>query len=243
MELYNTTGLNGFKDWWNRNKKWVKSVLKGAGRLAGVDDELVDGALLIADTAITYERNDYFGSDGTNEIGPGVDTSLNGVSNYEPTQSEEVILKTFLETKLSVFAASLYKDTQDVLALNNFNEQVKQLEVLINKSEVVSQYYLTNETEGLSPQAIELRNELINYVFISLDGIIDIISTRNNVLLKKQTVRKIVKNLPNDYYPIVFTPSNAYNTRKKFVFYISKLNVVETGNNVQNKTVTKSLYE
>lgn len=92
--------------------------------------------------------------------------------DYEPTASEAVVLTSFSE-KLKPFYYTLANDLSSGLQMAATAEKILIVNSCLNRMSVVKAYFASNETAGLSSDAVKSRDEIILTVFQPLHDVIN----------------------------------------------------------------------
>ncbi|RZL47075.1 MAG: hypothetical protein EOP00_13025 [Pedobacter sp.] len=90
----------------------------------------------------------------------------------EPTKAEETILDNWVNNKFTPFFTDMVVLIDAAFATNNLQTQITVANKQLLKMKVVREYYVLNETTGLSQNAVNLRMNLINELFNTLDQVI-----------------------------------------------------------------------
>jgi len=91
---------------------------------------------------------------------------------YEPTASEAAVLTTFTE-KLKSFYRTLANDLSTGLQMAGTAEKILIVNSCLNRMSIVKAYFASNETAGLSSDAVKSRDEIILTVFQPLHDVIN----------------------------------------------------------------------
>lgn len=91
---------------------------------------------------------------------------------YEPTPIEEGILESWLAKKFNLFNDILLNDLAAALKSANAATRIEGINIATAKMCVAAEYFKYNETDGLSPDAIIFRNDLIQEVFTPIRALI-----------------------------------------------------------------------
>jgi len=163
--------LNG---WFGRFIK--KAILKVA--------DFVDSTLNTATYGISSEIGSF--NAWANEIGSGGagfwqrttynDVDLSGLENdprgnYEPTSFEEEILNAFLDD-FSKVVANISEMTIGISKLSN-SEKITTSNKIVERTAIVKAFYATNQNKGLSPQALDLRNLIVEVMLLKIEKLVN----------------------------------------------------------------------
>lgn len=162
--------LNG---WFGRFIK--KAITKIAG--------LIDSTLNTATYGISSEIGSF--EQWADEIGSQseggfwnrtIETDFSAIendprANYEPTFDEEILLNKFSEE----FAKVVSNVNQMLINPSQLTSQEKitQVNKTLERIAIVKGYYKKNELLGLSKQAIDLRNLIIEVLFLKVESVLD----------------------------------------------------------------------
>lgn len=123
-------------------------------------------------------------------------------SDYEPTLQEEMILNNWQLNKLQPFYRELALDLSDAFKQNSLTQQTSIVNEVLNKMCIVKTYFINNEKDGLSINAIQLRSNLIENIFEPLYEIIET-SFANQNLTSISVLAKLDNSTIGDYYPLI----------------------------------------
>lgn len=200
--------------WFSRNFGKIKTALNVALKIAGASSVVLyvaNFAVSLA-TELIEDNQDSFWKDVKDALFAGVPTE------YEPTPQEDYILKDFINNKISFYTAELYIKVNDILLLDSVDQQIIEINKILKDKEILLTYFKTNDVEGLSLEAIDLRNQIIAFMFIALDLLVKNIFENNSMVYKLKTTRFVVKSLKiEDYYPIVLT------IKRPFTVYVPSI--------------------
>lgn len=172
MEAYN--GLNGkFWNWIKRNVHIIAAAATAVG---------------LAPIALALEAAVL--ADGGSQSGNVNKTNL----DYEPSINESNILDPWVNNKLKPFYQTLLLEAKQAFAMSDYNAQLSAINNIKMKMCVVREYYKTRETNGLSVPALNLRNTLIDEIFLPVDEMI--MNSINN--LSNLTVVKYPISITNN---------------------------------------------
>jgi hypothetical protein len=179
----------------------VRSALKVIAQIP-----IVGGAVAEAVSSIVVDS-------GTEETVGGWSAAKKGMFTvipveYEPTASEEAILTPWTQTKFNIFYKNLATKLSQSLASTNPSVQLAGINTALAKMCAVSAYFKTNDTHGLSPNAVIFRSDLIEELFAPINQII-----ADSLNGGFQQTTGITKANPADYAP--FAVSGGY-TCKQF---------------------------
>ncbi|MBM6498988.1 hypothetical protein [Flavobacterium macrobrachii] len=121
---------------------------------------------------------------------------------YEPTYSESIILDNWQLNKLQPFYRNLTMKLSDAFKKNNLSQQLEEVNEILKIMCVVKSYFTNNELTGLSSNAINLRNELVDKILEPLYEVIET-SFENQNLTPFQTIAKLDASTINSYYPLI----------------------------------------
>jgi hypothetical protein len=142
------------------------------------------------------------------------DVILRTAGEYEPTYGESIILDNWQLNKLQPFYKELALDLSNAFKQNNLTQQLIIVNNTLNIMCVVKNYFANYELNGLSANAISLRNDLIEKIFEPLYEIIES-SFENQNFTSFQSVAKLDNSTINDFYPLITTKTvlstNCYN--------------------------------
>lgn len=216
----NQQGLNG---WFGR---FLKSAIKGVA-------SLVDKALAFETFGLSTQIGSF--SAWADEIGSGGSSfwnksalPINNIENdpraqYEPNSLEEPILQKFAEefTKLIIDVSE--NAIKNVENLPFSNTKIKNANALLQRIATVKAYYQFHEMDRLSYAAVQLRNLLIESLFIPVENLIK--SQFDNSI--EQTT--VVVSIPAKTVLTDLEPFNKVNTLKLSpTFKIYELNIKTT---------------
>jgi hypothetical protein len=204
-------GLNGFFGWLKRHIHAIATICTLVG-LAPL------GAVL---EAISIDTGT--GSSGTSYDGMG-DNTMRKIGEYEPTATESLILDQWVEIQLTPFYRALLIQIKSAFESNSHDLQLQIINEVIMKMCVVKSFYTTNDTNGLSLLAINLRSELIKEIFVPIDDMI------GNSILNDNSVY-LENYIANNISPSQFLPLHVQNLSYECERYVS---VGTGGQNNQN---------
>lgn len=94
------------------------------------------------------------------------------VNTQEPTAYEESILDAWVNNKFTPYFRKIAMALDTALAGTNVKTQIAQINSVMAQMCIVQQYYLVNETAGLSANAVNVRMQLIKELFKPLESLI-----------------------------------------------------------------------
>jgi hypothetical protein len=189
---------------------WFGRFIKGAiKKVAGLVDSTLNNATMGVSSEIgSFEAwADELGSGGssfwnrmsnnTSNIDNLDDLANDPRGNYEPTKTEAVILENFSNE----LAKTIIDTTKEqVNAFNVYNSNATNiykyslLNALLQRIAVIKEFYKVNDTTGLSVQAIDLRNLMIEVLFYKIIQEVENVGFQNQSFDLQSVVIKIPQN-------------------------------------------------
>lgn len=185
-------GLNG---WFGKALKKLIGVAKSIIASTGPGGAALSGMI---DSALDQLTDNYSGAFWNKGI------------DYEPTAQESYILEA-LTVKLRYFINRMYTTIDEAQYLS-IQQQIDVYNNVLKQINFVRQYYALYDLDGLSSQAIELRNHTINVMMAVCESKLDEIFAYNNVFINLvQTPFTVTGSQTQLYTPlIVASTSNSY---------------------------------
>lgn len=152
-QLNGTNGLNG---WFGRMvKKLIGLALNVVGEVpiigGTIQKELTKVVDQLMDDSSFFQRK---------------------APEFEPSPAEAAIIENWATTKLNPFYKVLVTQLSNAFAMADFNAQLAQINNVMLKICVLKQYYTTNETVGLSVDAVQSRMEVITRILLPVENLI-----------------------------------------------------------------------
>lgn len=186
--MENNQGLNGFWGWLKRHVHTIAGICTVIG-LPEVGIALE--ALVKFDDTVSDNSTTNTGS---------IDKMSSKIGDYEPTVYEASILDPWVTNKLTPFYQNLLLQIKSAFNSADSNFQLQQINDVLMKICVVKSYYLNHETNGLSLPAVNLRNELLDNIFLPIEDLItNSIINESNLQLENYTV---TINNPGMFLPL-----------------------------------------
>jgi len=108
---------------------------------------------------------------------------------YEPTLTEQNLVDGWVDTKFSPFCGNLTKELDTALKSPDLKSQVEKINKVLSKICFVQTYYRTNNTNGLSADAVQWRSDYIKSIFTPFLNLIE------TTLSAKPVISKQMKNV------------------------------------------------
>jgi hypothetical protein len=132
---------------------------------------------------------------------------VNGIE-YEPTAFENTILEEF-SRKIAGFITLINNDFEKALLINDFNGQMYAFNDIAGRIAYVRWFYLTNDTKGLSQNAIDLRSDLIEALTDTIFTRIETTFKTNNVAVERYETNAVIQKTKYAFLPlpiVILTP-------------------------------------
>lgn len=126
---------------------------------------------------------------------------------YEPTPSESAILESWQTNRLMPFYRNLTLQLATISQQGTLTEQLAIANKGLQKMCIVENYFATNETNGLSTNAVYLRLELISKIFEPLYEMIEATFANQNLQNKNVSIT-FNSGISSDYSPLISTTQN-----------------------------------
>lgn len=225
--------MNGQLNGW-----FGRFIKKAISKIAG----FVDSALNTATYGISSEIGSF--QTWSNEIGVGGsdfwnrttynDVDLSGLENdprgnYEPTSFEEEILNAFLDD-FSKVVANISEMTIGISKLSN-SEKITTSNKIVERTAIVKAFYATNQNKGLSPQALDLRNLIVEVMLLKIEKLVNDEVANTGAMKTTRTIslpvsKEFLYALQPIQKNVIFPFSVNYN------YYLKKESVIEPINTV-----------
>lgn len=123
-----------------------------------------------------------------------IDSQLNegwelksGEGSYEPTYTEESVINGFVESKFNPFCVNLTKELDAAMKSYDLKTQVEKINKVLSKICFVQAHFRTNQTNGLSADAVQWRSDYIKSIFTPFLNVIETSLSAKPVVARQMT--------------------------------------------------------
>jgi len=150
----NNQGLNGF--FGRLAKKLIAMAIKVMAQIPVAGPILAD----VLDSAVNDWTNNYENS------------WWHRTSEYEPTPAEEAIVTPWFENKVMPFYQSISTQLSNAFKLPNPQLQIEAINKVMTRICVAKEYHKTQNSKGLSKNAIDWRTGILDEILLPLESLI-----------------------------------------------------------------------